>query len=515
VRAFGPHLKATLSAGAAALRAVPLLFWAFVALCVVELWLLQGATLQPAFAHPPLNAAIKSALRLFLDLACVGGLLLLMPRPVRVVFAAALTLWGVASTLYVAHYDDALNPWAIGTTWREGGALAGDIGGLLKAPQFALLAVLPLKALLWWKMPPFPSPRVVGGAAVAAWLGAVLALNVVTPLAGVAGADTFGALGTLYGTTPPSVATLVFLDNDEVLARALARRDPGPDPAPAPLSLPPSPRVLFVQLESFDDEALDAVVGGAPVMPFLREQAARAVRLAVLAPHGRGSSDADVMALTGFRPSADVPTYKIAGYPFDDALPARLARRGVSSGAFHGVSGAFYARRAAYQRMGFTTLSFREELEAKRPGARVAGLGLDDDVVFRAAAEFLRASPLAFALVITASSHTPFTAAPVLATRPWPSPRTDRQRLENALHYVDASLGDLVEGLPADTLVVVYGDHHSGVENAAGIVPEPRVGFLVFRRDVDLSAQGAPTAEPVGLVHALRRVHAALAFTAE
>jgi phosphoglycerol transferase MdoB-like AlkP superfamily enzyme len=235
-------------------------------------------------------------------------------------------------------------------------------------------------------------------------------------------------------------------------------------------------------------------IHGQEVTPNMNRLRRRAMHWVVQAPKGMGSSDADFKALMARPPSADLPTYKIPEYPYRGALPERLSSLGYQTLALHGVTGEFFNRRSAYGKMGFSDLIFREEFISRKL-APVHGWTVSDaDLLRYAAVRVEKASGKFFEMIITATSHIPF-----------PLPREDKVFFPDAddaewayfdsQHYVDAAIGRFVDALPAETTLVLYGDHTSQVENAkldyqhvtrdgAGCVP-----FFVVDTTLNLAPQ--------------------------
>ncbi len=130
---------------------------------------------------------------------------------------------------------------------------------------------------------------------------------------------------------------------------------------------------MILQAESFDYHILGYEVDGVPVTPFLNNLRSQAMFYRVRAIHNQGSSDADFVATTGVAGSLHQNTYLIPGYPYENTTPQMLARCGYTTYSFHGNTGEFYGRRAAYERMGFKAIYFREELEGATDWPPIAG----------------------------------------------------------------------------------------------------------------------------------------------
>ena len=188
---------------------------------------------------------------------------------------------------------------------------------------------------------------------------------------------------------------------------------------------------------------------------------------AIQADKRTGSLDADFTMLMGRAPSADVPTYKIQGYPYGGSLVERLREMGFATTSVHGVSGEFFSRRSAFEEMGFDRLIFREEFE-RLAAAPVTGWSVPDDELLQfAAMDFSALSGRQFQLAITHTSQIPFHNYDISLARFFPGSTTIAEKYFDVMHYVDRAIGRYLEALPAETTVVLYGDHVSRVEHAS------------------------------------------------
>ena len=131
-------------------------------------------------------------------------------------------------------------------------------------------------------------------------------------------------------------------------------------------------------------------------------------RTGVVAFHN-STSGAELRELCAVR-SAFTPSAKINGL---GCLPARLAKLGYQTVAFHGYSGGFYDRKSWYPRLGFKRSIFLENIEHDRMMRRcgAAFRGICDVDMAQLIGRSLREEPTKPKLVywVTLSSHLPVT----------------------------------------------------------------------------------------------------------
>jgi len=274
------------------------------------------------------------------------------------------------------------------------------------------------------------------------------------------------------------------------------RRDAVANP-PTPLPLDPvaADRVVILQVESLDVEALRPDV--APSLLRLWEGATRGLvnseRTSV-----SGSSSADFQLLTGLRPLAGVPVYRLE-WDGGDSLPAHAAARGFTFHAYHGNDRNFWNRGPFFSALGvdFQTSESIAETEFSRWGRA-------DGDLFRHAAARIRGEPRAVHFLITLSTHAPHDL--VIPPGPLESAPV-KTRYFRSMTYVDTAMRSFFLSLPTDgtTLLVIYGDHTSGLFDAGNVGEERAVPMVLGLLQPEgtlapLSRQGRP-------VHVLSGVH--------
>jgi len=263
--------------------------------------------------------------------------------------------------------------------------------------------------------------------------------------------------------------------------------------APLPLDPVGVDRVVIVQIESLDRDALTP------------EVAPNLLRLWNGATHGlvntmhssvSGSSGADFQLLTGLRPLTRTPPYRLTWDEDGSGLPAYAASKGFAFHAYHGNNRHFWNRGPFFAALGvdFHSGELLEQTEFSRWGKA-------DGDLFRYAAASIREQRRAVHFLITLSSHAPYDlvdpaahqqSAPVLT------------RYLESISYVDAALGDFLQQLPSDgrSLVALYGDHTSGLFDAAADRPVPLIlGMVAGDRSLaPLASGGSEVHELAGVL---------------
>ncbi len=464
-----PKIRAALARLPRPSRAALLL----IGIWALEIYAVQELTLIPGHWQSLFGAAIYRVVRITIDLLACGLCVAALPRPLLGLLFAINPVFYVGVILYHDYYQQPLSMHALIETAGEGVQVAGAFWGLVEAWQaiFVILLVMKLGLLFGaGSSRPWASRRRSAGLLLGTYVGFVALVNpLLQPLSKIGTWDSVGGIGAIYGYSLTWLAELAYLDVDTLRERAVLR---SVDALPVDVdrllaeegSFPVGERLVFLQVESLDLALIDFRIDGREVTPELNRLWRRSLRYAVLAPKGMGSSDADFRALMGRVPSRDVPTYKIPGYPYAGSFVEQLRTLGVRAAAIHGVTGEFFNRRRAYEKMPFEALLFREELLELGVGAGDFW-AIDDGLVLDAAvAQLAKVPARSFVLVITATSHIPFPLA--AAERVFfPAEVDPSYAYFDSIHYVDRLIGRFVEALPAGTTVVIYGDHISKVEN--------------------------------------------------
>jgi hypothetical protein len=491
--------------------------------CAIETWLVQELTLMSPQAQGNLDPFLDRALRFGFNFLAYGALVAFLPVPF-------LALWFIGSALFhlvvLTYYDAARRPLSLLLLRRRlsRAPLAATALTQTRSAHALLLASLLFKWLLLFGASHPRLAPVAGSLCLAAYLTLLLVVNRgYRPLARIAGWETVGGLGAVYGYLPAWWAESRWIDSPALLGRAQARARESTDRlTPIETPAPIANLMVFLQVERLDWAILDFKIHGQDVTPQLNAHSRRAMRYAVRPDRCIGSSDADFIMLTGNAPSADLPTYKIPGYSYRETIVQRMTEMGFGTTAMHGASGDLFGRRGAYSQMGFERLIFREEFEAQGPTPLAGWSVPDDDLLQFAAMDFASRSGRQFQLAITATSQPLFHNYDRELARFFPGSSAQSEQYFDVMHYVDSAIGRYLQALPAETTVVLYGSRTSGVEHrGVGYRSRPADGpglvpFLVLEtgRDVSLLQRTGDAARSgeFTLQDAARWIHASLAL---
>lgn len=491
--------------------------------CAIEAWLVQARTLKSPQAQGDLDPFIDRTLRFGFDLLAFGALAAVLPRTLLAAWFAGSAVF---SLVVLAYYDASRQPLSVLVLLRRPDTvpLAAITLSQTRAWLPLLLGSFALK-ILFLVGPANPVPaRSIGAACLALYLLLLLLVNRgYRPLSRIAGWETVGGLGAVYGYLPAWWAEYRWTESPALLERALARAAEATDRlTPVETPAPIANWMVFLQVERLDWAILGFQIRDQDVTPQLNTLARRAMRYAVRPERCLGSSDADFIMLTGRAPSADLPTWKIRDYPLDDTIVQRMSAMGFGTTVIHGASGEVFGRRSAYRRMGFERLIFREEFEHLGPTPITGWSVPDDDLLQFAAMDFSARSGRQFQLAITATSQPLFRNYDRDLAHFFPGSALQTEQYFDVMHYVDSALGRYLQALPAETTVVLYGSRTSGVEHrgvgyrsrpadAPGLVP-----FLVLEtgRDLSLLQRTGEIARngELTLQDAARWIHASLAL---
>ncbi len=454
-------------------------------LVAVETFAVQELTLTPMHFQNLRQFTTYRTVRLLLDLALSAALVTALPRAALVALFALQPPFFVGVLIHHDYFHQPLSAFVLLNQAAEGASVANAFLPLVQRWHGLFLLTFAAKVLLVVRglgsRAPWAARRRPALALLGTYVALFASMNVLLqPLWKIGTWDSVGGLGSIYGYLPTWSAELLTMNPSDLRERALRRASQPSRFDPAVVDAAGSgfavgERIVFVQLESIDEALMDFRIEGREVTPALNALRRTSTRLVVQGPKGRGSSDADFKALLGKLPSADVPTFKIPGYPYEGSFPERLKRLGHHTESVHGVTGEFFNRRPAYAAMGFDSIIFKEELEA-RGLALVENWAALDHVILELATSRLRSrSGRQFQFVITATSHIPY---PLERSRRtfFPDETDAEYAYFDSVHYVDAAIGRFVAALPPDTTVVLYGDHVSQVTNE-------KLGYRQVERD--------------------------------
>ncbi|WP_424766794.1 LTA synthase family protein [Paenibacillus sp. sgz302251] len=228
--------------------------------------------------------------------------------------------------------------------------------------------------------------------------------------------------------------------------------------------------VLMIQLEAFQNFVIGTSIGGQEITPHFNQlinDSAYFSQFYQQTAHGR-TSDADFAANCSFQPVSSGSVFTQYASNEFDCMPTTLKKNGYSTSVFHAYEGGFWNRNAMYRNMNYDQFYSLKHFTLDEK----LGWALGDKSFFKQTLDVISEQKQPFySFLITLSSHHPYTL-----------PDTE-QKLNvgelkgtimgdylQAIHYVDAALGELVdrmktEGLWDNTILVAYGDHDNSIKD--------------------------------------------------
>ncbi|WP_364150642.1 LTA synthase family protein [Paenibacillus sp. LPE1-1-1.1] len=230
--------------------------------------------------------------------------------------------------------------------------------------------------------------------------------------------------------------------------------------------------VIVIQMEAFQNFAINLSVGGKPVTPVLNGLAKESFYFPNFFQQiGQGNtSDAEFMSNTSIYPTGVIAMSTGYGDKVLPSLPRLLGGHGYESNTFHINDVAFWDRNRMYPALGFTKYYDKPSFE----NDHFNSFGASDEELYRVGLEKLQAlkqqnKPF-YAQFVTTSSHHPFKVPSAQQRIAMPDSLQDTQLGDylTSLNYTDYALGEFIKGLKAsglweDTVLVAYGDH-SGLQ---------------------------------------------------
>ncbi|MEM8668248.1 MAG: LTA synthase family protein [Planctomycetota bacterium] len=445
-------------------------FWA------VEASVVQVITTSPGEGVNELRSLKDASRRMVINLAASASLICFLNRTW---LYATFVLSGILSSVliaYAAYFKTPLSSLTLRYQWREGLSVA-DYGWALIPWTAVVLLILAVAFKVKLRqsiehVPEFPGGwRRFGFTSVCLYFVAAFGLVTHKPIERI----NMGTPQYIYGYSVAWAAEILTNDPDAILADALQKAERKSDRLTEQTALLQIPRhVTVVQVESLDYAVLSTDVDGQPVMPFLQSLQTKCPTYRVEPFHETCSADADFSLLMTSQPNGKLTPFQVPGFPYERSLPALAREKGFQTAAIHGNTGAFFHRRRAYERMQFTDLYFSEELKP---------LGVDfaqDDELLQFSAELLnQATDPTFHFVITITSHGPFNRVPEEKSTLFRRPADIEQAYMNSMRFVDEALERYFESIPDNTLLVIYGDHESGVsKHSESDPPGERVPWI-------------------------------------
>ena len=435
--------------------------------------------------------------RLGLNFVFCSALVFLMPRRFLVPLLVLNSAMMIAISTYIASFHWPLMPIRGLSELREGWSIHSEAYDLISWPIVGLiLFLLMVKLFLLLKsgrhnLSPSTRWRLLVVAVLVYGLP-VAALQLTNLRLSVGPGGGFGRTVFAYGYTLPWLCDLLANRSVEAhVARAKAYLTHHYDRlTPLETRLPVSDRIVVLQLESVDGNAIEVAHQGDPVMPFLRKLKDQSMNYRIVSFHRNGSCDMDYAATTGVEPYPGVVPYLLPGMAYTNAVPAFMSRHGYQTYFFHGNTGLFYERGPAMERLGFDHIFFKEQLARQHLPSSL--IGVRDADILQCVLKAVQSERRAYVFCITLDTHTPFMELTPPEMEIFPAPRDAVERYLNSLRYLDRCLSTFVNQLPEGTMVILYGDHttsmRSEIFNSDVVDGKEYVDCLIYQKGRDLSA---------------------------
>ncbi|OBZ12980.1 LTA synthase family protein [Bacillus sp. FJAT-26390] len=228
--------------------------------------------------------------------------------------------------------------------------------------------------------------------------------------------------------------------------------------------------VLMVQLEAFQNFMINKSIGGQEITPHLNgliKQSAYFSQFYHQTAQGR-TSDADFTANCSMQPVANGSVFIQYAPNAFDCMSKTLKENDYGTSVFHSYEGGFWNRNIMYNNMQYDQFYSLKHFTLDEK----IGWALGDKSFFRQSLDVISEQKQPFySFLITLSSHHPY-------TMPAAEKKLDVGELKGtmmgdylqAIHYVDAALGELVdrlkkEGLWDNTILAMYGDHDNSIKD--------------------------------------------------
>ncbi|WP_244226719.1 LTA synthase family protein [Paenibacillus protaetiae] len=226
---------------------------------------------------------------------------------------------------------------------------------------------------------------------------------------------------------------------------------------------------IVVQAEAFQNFVVGQSIGGQEVTPNINKLIGESAYFSQFyhqTAQGR-TSDADFAANCSMQPVTNGSVFIMYAQHQFDCTPSILKDNGYYTAAFHAYDGGFWNRNNMYANMGYDQFNSRKSfIEDEHVGWTVG-----DKSFFTQSVDLMAKEQQPFySFLITLSSHHPFTLPD--SVKELNTGELDGTLMGDylqAVHYVDAALGVLVEqmkakGLWDNTILVFYGDHDNSIK---------------------------------------------------
>ena len=433
-------------------------------------WAIENFILQAsAFSVPPVTQYpyFYQGIRLVLNLLAAAIVLLLFNRFWLIFIFVLDFLLSLLIVAYNQYFHQALSAYYAIKTIKEGLRVAGFAVQII--PSFVwilLIGALIIKIIWIFSITPHPSKFRWRSAASCLLIFTVIILALQLSSFRFSNINIYGLRRMIYtyGYLISWVAETSRHPNMyEISKEIIQLQSLSPDRLSKTEPLwPVGDKIVIIQLESFDFNILNYHINGIEVTPYFNQLARNSRLFKIIPYHGVSTADMDFAVLSGGAPSSRMVSYMVPGISYNHSLPRFLKQHGYHTVSWHGNHGDFFNRRVNFQRMGFDEIYFREDF--KNSSLRRSYWGVRDAEIFRLSGQKICASRnREFHFIITLDSHGPFDLISDQEKEIFPKSQQWKQNYFNSMRVLDRDVQNYLKSLPAETLVILYGDHTSGV----------------------------------------------------
>ncbi|QHW34116.1 LTA synthase family protein [Paenibacillus rhizovicinus] len=226
--------------------------------------------------------------------------------------------------------------------------------------------------------------------------------------------------------------------------------------------------VILIQLEAFQSFVVGQKIGGQEVTPNINKLMATSVYFDNFyhqTAQGR-TSDADLAANASLQPMPTGSVFtRFAQHDYDSMAKA-LKAGGYKANVFHAYDGGFWNRNLMYDTLGYDHFYSKTAYKIDEP----LGWSLGDKSFFKQSVAIMQSQQQPFySFLISLSSHHPYALpAKVQSLDVGTFKGTMFGDYLEAVHYVDAAIGEMVDELKAAglwdrSIFMFYGDHDNSI----------------------------------------------------
>ncbi|MBW7457667.1 LTA synthase family protein, partial [Paenibacillus sepulcri] len=227
--------------------------------------------------------------------------------------------------------------------------------------------------------------------------------------------------------------------------------------------------VIMIQLEAFQNFLIGQKINGQEVTPNMNkllEESMYFKNFYHQTAQGR-TSDADLAANISLQPLPSGSVFIRFAQNTFDSMSAMLKDNGYETRVFHAYDGGFWNRNAMYSTMSYDKFYSKKSYTIDEP----LGWSLGDRSFFQQSVDLMLSEQQPFySFLISLSSHHPYKLAASTQTLDVGDFKgTIFGDYLEAAHYVDDSLGDLINRLKAEhlwdkSIFLFYGDHDNSIK---------------------------------------------------